>query len=270
MVLVYVLSGVTAMMIIAVSLLSDGNFSYRLAHNALDAAQGEAIAEAAINRAVLGLSDTRPERRWRVDGVAQRFNFDGTELSVAVHDELGKIDINHADASSLIRLFQSAGLDWKAASELADKVLDWREEGDTRRLNGANARDYRDVGSKYRPRDGKFQSVDELKLVVGMTEELFHRIEPALTVYSGRQRIDPKFAPREALLALPNMDGIKVSRILSHRVAEENGIVLSTVSLGGRAFSVTIEFRGQQSITREAIIRLTEDPNGPYWLLNWK
>jgi hypothetical protein len=57
-----VLSGVLLLSALAVSVLATGATSYRLARNALSAAQGEAAVEAAVVRAVLGLLDARPER----------------------------------------------------------------------------------------------------------------------------------------------------------------------------------------------------------------
>ena len=81
-----------------------------------------------------------------------------------------------------------------------------------RRVNGAKDQAYRLAGTSYRPRNGPFQSVDELLLVMDMTPALFTRIAPALTVYSGRQFIDPQVAPREALLALRNMDPARRTR----------------------------------------------------------
>src|SRR5262249_56768073 len=112
---------------------------------------------------------------------------------------------------------ESVGLSCAAASRLVDKIRDWRDSTGLRRLNGAAAPDYRAAGLSYGPRNGPFQSVDELKLVMDMTPELFRRVEPALTVYSGRQFIDPQFAPREALLALPTMNADAAAALTTAR-----------------------------------------------------
>jgi general secretion pathway protein K len=52
-----------------------------------------------------------------------------------------------------------------------------------------------------------------------MTPELFRRVEPALTVYSGRPFIDPRLAPAEVLLALRSMDAGKVADLIAARTA---------------------------------------------------
>jgi general secretion pathway protein K len=276
MALLSVLWGIALLSIVAVSFLSAGGVSYRLAYNAVEIARTDAVAEAAVNRAILGLLDPQLDRRWRTDGVAQAFNFDGTSLKISIQDELGRIDLNHTDASLLIGLFKSVGLDVQSASKLVDKILDWRDANPSRRLNGAKEQDYRMSGHAYRPRNGAFQSVHELKLVMDMTPELFKRVEPALTVYSGRPFIDPRLAPAEALLALPSMDSAKVTALIAARTGSPPsspvpaGSAEMPLQQAGRAFTIRIEFERRGGVLlREAVIRLTDNPAQPYWVLSW-
>src|SRR5882672_10192392 len=220
MALIVVLWGIALLSIIATSFLSSSATSYRIARNAIDVAQTDAIGEAAVSRAVLSLLDVPPDRRWRADGTTQLTEFAGLSIRIAIQDELGRIDINHADGTLLGRVLRAGGLDEEASAKLTDKILDWRDANPARRLNGANAQDYRAAGSAYVPRKGAFQSVDELKLVMGVAPDLYRRIEPALTVYSGSQFFDQRVAPREALLALPGMDAAKVTTMLAARAQE--------------------------------------------------
>jgi general secretion pathway protein K len=208
--IISVLRGIGLLTIVSVSLLWSGNISYQLARNGFEIANINGIAEAVINRAILGLSDPRRDRLWRADGVAQTFEFDRIHIRIVIQDELGRIDLNHADAGFLGGLFLSAGLAPEGKSSMVDKIEDWRDPNPLRRLNGAKDQDYRLAGLSNRPRNRPFQSVEELALVMDMTPALFKRIEPGLTVYSGRQFIDPQVAPREVLLALPGMDAPKV------------------------------------------------------------
>src|SRR5258707_13866262 len=123
---VSVLWGLGLLTAIATSLLWYGNVSYSLAHNDLEMASINVTVEAGVNRAIDALLDPRPDRRWRTDGATQRFEFNGASIKVSVQDELGKIDLNQADAPLLARLLQSAGLDPDSASNLAANVVDWR------------------------------------------------------------------------------------------------------------------------------------------------
>ena len=266
--LLSVLWGLALLGAIATAFLSAGGTSYRLARNALDAAQVDIAAEAAVSRVVLGLLDPNPQTRWRTDGVPRIIDFEGTHMRVQVQDELGRIDLNNADGTLLIALLQSVGLAPDAASALVDKILDWRDTGTLKRLNGAKDPEYRAAGLPYRPRNGPFQSVDELKLVMGMTPELFRRVEPALTVYSGRPSIDPRVATPEALRALPTMDAQKVAALIAARAAQPAVAALSPI---GRAFGIRIEVERPAGVQhREAVVRLTDHPQQIFWLLGWK
>jgi general secretion pathway protein K len=273
MAIVSVLWAIGLLAAIAVSLVWNGTIAYRLAHNDFELAASKATAEAGINRAILSLLDSQHERRWRTDGVASTFEFGATRIKVSIQDELGRIDLNQAEGSLLNGLLRSTGLDPQSADVLTDKILDWRETSPFKRLNGAKESDYRAAGFFYRPRGGLFRNVNELLLVMGMTPDLFRRIEPALTVYSGRQYIDPQLAPREALLALPSMDGNKVDAVMAARVNWQAAVpsLEETIPLQGRAFTIRAELeRSNGSFVQQAVIRLTGNPSQPYWILSWK
>jgi general secretion pathway protein K len=272
--LISVLWALGLMSAISLSLLWSSNVSYGLVSNDLEIARIDTVAEAAMNRAVAALLDPRPERRWRTDGIAQNFEFDGIRTSISIQDELGKIDLNQADAPLLVGVLKSAGLDVSLADDLADKILDWRTPTSLKRLNGAKDRDYREGGSAYQPRNGPFQSVDELLLVMDMTPALFRRLEPALTVYSGRQFIDPQLAPREALAALPDMTPDRIGIALASRGDQQmtSGQVSGLPgSLAGHAFAIRLQFEHLNRTTLyQAIVRLTDNPDQPYFLLSWR
>lgn len=265
--ILYVLWIVALLSLITAASLFSATTASHLARNALHNAQTEALAEAAVNRAVLGLLEPRALKRWRVDGKPQEFMFDGRKMHVSIQDETGRIDLNHADGELLRSLFQSAGANAQFAAQLVDRVLDWRDARPFRRLNGAKDAEYRAAGLAYRPRSGPFQNVDELKQVLGMPQALFSQIRPALTVYSGRQFIDPQFAPRQALLALPGQNNHQASQ---SNGSQSSGILDPAFPLGGRAFAIRIEMDiDGTKLRREAIVRLTDDLRSPYWMLNW-
>jgi general secretion pathway protein K len=271
--LVSVLWTLMILSLIAASLLTSLDFSYRLVHNGNERARAEALAEAGVARAVLALLERRPERRWRVDGAVNSYSYAGASLRISIQDERGKIDLNAADQDLLQGLFRSAGLDAQAASALTDRVLDWRDAGELHRLNGAKDATYAAAGVSYHVRNGPFQTIDELKLVMGVTPALFDRIKPAITVYSGSGVIDPEIAPRAALLALANMDPAKADAMLAVRsgAAPSLGILNVSEPLGGRAFTIRTELDMADGIVaREVVVRLTDDPAQPYWVLAWR
>jgi general secretion pathway protein K len=272
-----VLWGIGLLTIASLSLMWTGNISYQLARNSLEVAAINATAEAVIHRTILGLVDPRHDRAWRSDGVAQSFLFDGQSIRLIIQDELGRIDLNRADTGLLSGLFRSVGLGPEQVSGTVDKIADWRDSTSLKHANGAKEQDYRLAGFSYGPRNGPFQSVEELMLVMGMTPALFARVKPALTVYSGRQFIDPQVAPREALLALPEMSPARVAAIIAERTSQpytgpssDPAGPQSAMWLAGRAFTIRTEITRPNGVAvREAAIRLTDNPAQPYFMLNW-
>jgi general secretion pathway protein K len=252
--------------------------SYRIEQRALAEARAQAVLDAAVVRAVLGLSEKRPDKRWRVDGTQTSFFFDGTKVDVSVQDELGRIDLNAASGAMIGQLLAGLGVPPDIAGTLTDRIIDWRSATGLATLHGGTDGDYRAAGLSYRPRHGPFQSVDELKLVLGMTPQLFAKVRPALTVYSKHAMFDPAVAPREALLALYREE--EIERMLQARGGDPNvtmrlGILPGTVSdpnaLAGRAFAISALVRtGNRSFARNAVVEITGDDALPYYVLMWQ
>jgi general secretion pathway protein K len=273
--LVSVLWALSILSLIATSMMSTGTLSAAMERNALKRAQADRLAESAIALGILGLLDPRAERRWRVDGVAQDVSLQGIAIKIAIQDEFGLIDLNQAGADLFRGLFRSAGLSEREADQLGQRVIDWRTAGAGRE----RPTDYRNAGFPYVPRGAQFQSVDELKLVLGVTPELFARTKPALTVYSQQPDADQRVAPREALLALPNMDARRVEVMLRERTSVARGlsnqgpllgpgVTDPALALSGHAFTITASFTYRETrMEKQAIIRLGDDPKLAYIVL---
>ncbi len=168
-------------------------------------AQAKFMAEAGLNRAVFELRNPDPETRWIADGRPYEMFLDGVQIEIRMTDESGKIDLNQADEELLIGLFASVGMGLDEAIGLADKVLDWKDADEEIRLEGAEDGDYFAAGYSHGAKDAPFDTVPELIQVMGISYDMYRKIEPALTVYSGRKNVNLAFAPREVLMAI---DGI--------------------------------------------------------------
>lgn len=273
--LVAVLWGMSLLAVVAVSLTAMVRGEALLMRNRTEQAQAEALAEAGISLAVMGLLEPRPDRRWAADGVVRTVVFAGRRLRVAIEDEQGKIDLNSASPELLAGLFVSAGQSKAWAAVLADRVADWRDEDDLRRLNGAESADYQNAGHAARPRNGPFQSLEELGLVLEVSPDLPRRVRPALTLYSGRGAPDPTIAPRDILAALPEMTEAKIDKIVEarRRHDRQEGVVgLTEASSAGNAYTIIVEVPWgdeRSSFVRQAVIRLTGSPRFPYWIQGW-
>ena len=174
-------------------------------------------AEAGLNLAVYGLSKSDPQQKWVADGRPYAFVFDGVDVEISITDDSGKIDINAADPVSLKNLFVGVGVEEEKADELADAIQDWRDPDDLTSLHGAERDDYRAVGLPYSPRNAPFETLSEIQQVYGMDYELYTRIEPAITMFSGRSTPSAAYAPMEAMLSIPGMTADLAQQIIEQR-----------------------------------------------------
>jgi general secretion pathway protein K len=244
--------------------------------------QARMQAEAAIHLAVLSLRDPQEEYRMIADGRLYETEVDSVLLEVRATDERGKLDINAADELTLANLFSGHGMDFGEAELLAAAILDWRDEDDLERVNGAEEDAYLAAGMAIGPANRPFMMTEELLQVIGMNYELFRRVEPGITVFSRAAQPDPAFAPVEALMALPDITYDEATSLVEQRQArqpgEELGIELPNgivVMEQGRGVTYSIEARatmpnGVQEQLR-ATIKLGGNNDGvPFQVLRWR
>ncbi len=154
---------------------------------------------------------------------------DGT-VKVVVEDEERKINLNKLVLSNgnapdepklavFRRLLEILGTD----ASLADAVVDWLDRDETARSGGAASSYYLSLPYPYKAKNDLFDSLDELRLVRGMTPELFDKLSPYLTIHSSGS-ININTAPREILMALSagledagTIDGATADQIVSYR-----------------------------------------------------
>lgn len=166
----------------------------RMTQNLVSVAQAREAAYGAVGLAVLELLRGRTDYRWRGDGSTDEIALGDAKIRVAVFDEAGRIDLNKASAQLLLKLFDAVGLNETDAAVLVDAVMDWRDPDQLHRLNGAEDDDYRRAGKPYGAKDGSFESVEELQLVLGMTPAIYTKIWPAVTVFSPTNKINASVA----------------------------------------------------------------------------
>ncbi len=188
-----------------------------LVGNARDRAQALALADAGVHYAMLMLLLPDPMQRWRGDGAVYEIPFAGARIRMRVYDEAGKININAVQEELLRTVLNRSGLEEERAIQLADAILDWRDGDELKRLHGAEKKDYQDAGRSAFPTNKNFRALDEVRLVLGMTADIFRRLEPLLTAFSGVNGVNPAKASREVLLALPNTDEDSVDDYLARR-----------------------------------------------------
>ena len=248
----------------------------------LSGTQARLSAEAAIHLAVLALRDPEDETRMRADGRLYEQELDGVLVEVRATDERGKLDINAADELTLTNLFTGNGLDPELAQTLSAAVLDWRDADELERVNGAEDDAYFAAGLAMGPANRPFMMTEELLQVLGMTYELYRKLEPGITVFSRAKNPDPAFAPVEALLAMPDITYDEAVNFVAERNSQQPGESLGTelpnglvVVEQGRGVTYSIQARATMPNgvweQLQATIRLGGNRNGsPFRILRWR
>ena len=107
------------------------------------------------------------------DGAWHEESLGGGALRVRLVDEGGKININRVNEDTLRRIFTNLGLDGVRRDTLVDSILDWRDEDDLHRANGAESEYYRALDAPYTARNGLLDTFADLLWIRGMSRELF-------------------------------------------------------------------------------------------------
>lgn len=263
-----------------------GGFAYAMrneaqaARNTMSQAQARALADGAVYRTVFELMRPRTiPGVWAADGLVHVWDEDGMRVAASAVDESGKIDLNAVPDALLKSLLQTAGqVDADTAARLVDVIGDWKDADDLRRPNGAEAADYQAAGLPYRPANAAFETVADLQRVLGMTPALFARVAGSLTVYSGTPGINPQFASRTVLMALPGATDAIVDTYLAQRAAAlAAGQPLPVLPLAGAGAPVNV-WRVRAEVTapdgvvfvREAVLRPSQDPRRLLTVMAWQ
>jgi general secretion pathway protein K len=191
------------------------------------------IAEAGIERAVVELLyrvknlGDKEKKVWQVDGTPYRSNLNEGNYIIKIMDESGMIDINTAPEIILRNLFGTMEIDERNADIIVDSILDWRDPDELHRLSGAESSYYMSLPNPYKAKNGRFDTVEELLLVRGITHEILYgnvKGTPLInlfTVNSRSGRINLKAAPAKVISALPGISPEAAEEIVSIRKSRD-------------------------------------------------
>ncbi|QND79928.1 general secretion pathway protein GspK [Pseudoxanthomonas mexicana] len=234
-------------------------------------AMAQEIARAGMEYALVRVADRNPETHWQPNGRAYAWRFEGHDVQVRIIDETGKVDLNQADVPLLSRLMQVLGEPPDASDALAAAIVDWRDADDLGQpVGGAEDGDYAAAGRPYGAKDAPFETIAELEQVLGMTPDLYARLEPFLTLYSGRGQPDATYAQGPVLVAM----GMDATAWLAQREAAGAAGALQLVGTGSGTYS--IESRARLADGRETSLRTvvragaSPVPGSAYTLLRWE
>ncbi len=133
--------------------------------------QASLAAEAGVALAMQALADPLRRKQWVADGRDMPLVFDDARLQVSLRSERGKLYLNSAEPADFARVALACGATQAQAARLGKDLENRRNQG-----------------------MAPFRVVEELRQLPGMTQALYRRLVPQITLWSGLDRPDAAFA----------------------------------------------------------------------------
>lgn len=141
------------------------------------------------------------------------------DCEVYISDESGKINVNkitEETKENFVKFLTAYKLLEMTAETITDSILDWLDKDDLHHINGAEKDYYATFPEPYEPKNGPFESLEELTLVKGVTPLIFELLRDHLTIY-GAGKINVNFASKEVLLSVPAITEEIAKAIVKYR-----------------------------------------------------
>ena len=246
----------------------------------IDRLRAKARAEGAIWGSIYRLA-TSPAR-YIVGSSTPPSQRDSLEpLSVSVQHTGGLVDLNSAPVDLLRGVVANANIAEVDAQAIAAAILDWRDADHNTHVGGAEDHDYQMARVGYECKDAPFNSVEELRQVLGVNQWLYAAIAPVLTVYNPSGGVNVFHAPDRVLNMLPGLsekmiDDIKAARgqhDVSHILARLPAVYRADSATGQHSTTVIIAANttvGQIHYRIEATVWVNPHAKTPYQIIAWR
>jgi len=244
----------------------------RATHAVGETVEAESAADSAIRVALLHL--TAPEQRESLTAPQSRqIALLGWTINLEIESESGRLDLNTGDKQLLVALFAANGWPQADAEAFVTRIGDWTDPDDDQAEDGAEVRQYLAAGRNYGPRNAPFESVEELRQVLG-SARVSTEIFDSLSVYTHTLLPDRTTAVPAIKRALAWADLHHLgnhSWLASSHPGSGATLGATTASIAGQVVRVRACARSQQtSHCRLAIARITGDPGKPFEILFWR
>ncbi len=193
-------------------------------------------------------------------------------LTAQMHDEAGKFNLNRLltppspkRVRHLTALLVRLDVPTSEAGALVAAIIDWTDPDDVETSNGAETGVYRQRTPPYAAKNAPFDTLDELRMVDGMTDALYKKLSPFLTVHGDAQgKINVNTADLRLIQSMDNgIDDAMIERLKKARpfknAVEIKGIVPEPIYSQIQAFldvrsdHFSVEAVGQVNETRKKV-----------------
>ena len=161
------------------------------------------------------------------------------DIYVQAQDSNGVLSLVSMNTPAMERLVKKVG-SLEDVSGIISSYLDWIDEDNFSRVNGAEEFYYKGEGLPYIPRNYPIQYKDEFELIKGVGKELYSKIEPYLTILPSIG-FNPNTASDEVLMAYLdiNEETLKVLKEYMSKKAITSDMEL--FALTGRRIAIDVE-----------------------------
>ena len=149
---------------------------------------------------------------------------EGVEVQVRIVSEAGKWNVNSIDPHMLEKVLTACGLEYGTqTTRVANSILDWIDEDDLRRIEGAETPYYMGLEHAYPAKNGPLESIEELLLVQGVDGPLFQGADETpglidfLTVSGQGSTVDINSASPRSLALVSGIRQETVDSIVEQR-----------------------------------------------------
>jgi general secretion pathway protein K len=220
------------------SLIAAGRSDTSLADNLREAAELQAAAEGAIAHAAFAAA-AEGNPAFRPGPTALEIRIGAIPVLVHIQNEDDRINLNTCPPALLRAFLAELGVAPREAAALTVAVVEWRGGGSPGQ-NGAAAARYRSAGLSYGPPGLPFQSLDEVRLVLGMTPQLFALMAPHMTVLTDG---DPEMTTQDPIVARALADAagaVDAAGLASGGGSAEPFLRITATALGPRGARYTV------------------------------
>lgn len=166
----------------------------------VERARADTAVEAGTQLAIQNLIGDDRTFRWSLDGRRRLFNLAGARVSIEVVDQRGKVPLLAIEEEQVRRLFEQLKVPQNRLDIIIDSFLDWTDDDDDPRPNGAEFAYYARRG--IHPPNARPQSFDELIMVRGFDPAIIGRLRTVATLNFGTGGFEPRHANAVALAVM--------------------------------------------------------------------
>lgn len=198
------------------------------ARNGIDSLRAYYQARTGISMAITLLSTLPAEE---LAGVLIEGEEEDASYYVKISGEGGKININTVSEDNLLEILMRGGLLAAEAESLRDAIFDWKDADDDPRPFGAESVEYAQMREPLFPRNENLASIEELRNVRGVTQELYDRfLSRVFTVHGSGAKVNASEASVIVLNSLPGVSSEAVAEILEK---QKEGSKITLADLAG-------------------------------------